>query len=108
MAWVAIAAGVAFCIVGLIAAARVARSNAAFRRAQAEAQPRLAAGTAAVEAAAARLQRAAAVTGTRAGSASEAADGLARSAARLHVLGQAGGEGFAALRGLRRWVDPAG
>jgi hypothetical protein len=106
--WVAIAAGVGFCVIALAMAAWIGRSSAALRRVQADVEPRLTAGLVDVEAALARLEAAAQQASTRAMTAGEAATGLHRSAGRLRLLGQAAGEGFSAVRGVRRWVDPAG
>jgi hypothetical protein len=106
--WVAIVAGVAFCVVALAMAAWVGRSSAALRRAQADLEPRLHAGLEGVEAAVARLDGAAHQAAARAAAAGEAGAKLQRSAGRLQLLSQAAGEGFAAVRGFRRWIDPAG
>jgi hypothetical protein len=106
--WVAIVAGVAFCAIALGMAAWVGRSSAALRRAQADLEPKLRAGLADIEAAVARLDETAQHATSRAATAGEAGAELHRSAARLHLHAQAAGEGFAAMRGLRRWVDPAG
>jgi hypothetical protein len=106
--WVAIAAGVGFLVVALTIATWVARSSAAFARTQAEVEPRVQAALADVQAAVMRLESAAAHGSQTAVVAQETAERLQRSAGRLRLLAQAGGEGFTGVRGLRRWVDPAG
>jgi hypothetical protein len=106
MSWVAIAAGVAFLIVALATAARLARAGAALQREREQTQPRLNAALAQLEETAARTRAAAATAGVTAESAAAAAQRLQTSVQRLRLVSEAGGEGLALLRGLRRWVAP--